>query len=48
VTAPPAGPNWRDNPDAVAELCDQGARDLHGPQPDPRDIETVDTRGEYL
>lgn len=41
-------PNWRDNPDAHNALCDQGARELHGDQPTPRDVTTIQPPTEYL
>lgn len=35
----PAGPTWRDDPDALDQLCDLGAEALHEPaERQPRDL----------
>ncbi|MEU9323240.1 hypothetical protein AB0D91_05410 [Streptomyces canus] len=41
-------PNWRDQPDELARLCEQGRRDLHGEFIPARDVETVTASEEYL
>lgn len=48
VTVPPDGPNWRDHPAELDQLCDEGARRLYGPQPEHRDIRTLEPPEEYL
>jgi hypothetical protein len=46
VTSPQ--PTWLDDPDALNQLCDQGAADLYGEHPEPRRIHTVTPDEEYL
>jgi hypothetical protein len=41
-------PNWRDQPDELDALCQQGARDLHGPAVVNRDIDDIEPPQEYL
>lgn len=48
TTPADSGPNWRDSPDELDALCDQGARQLHGAPVIIRDIDTVQPLEEYL
>lgn len=48
VTTPPDQPNWRDQPAELDRLCDAGARQLHGPDSERRDIRTLNPPEEYL
>jgi hypothetical protein len=48
VTTLPGQPNWRDEPEALDRLCDAGARQLHGPDRERRDIRTLNPPEEYL
>lgn len=48
MTGPDCEPHWRDNPDAYNALCEQGAADLYGHQPTPRDVTTIQPPEEYL
>lgn len=41
-------PNWRDQPDELAQLCEEGRRDLYGEFIPERDIDTITAREEYL
>lgn len=45
---PYSQPTWRDDPDGLDRLCDEGARQLHGPIFEIRDIHTVTVTGELL
>lgn len=50
MTAPPdCEPLWHDNPDQLNQLCEQGARQLHGHTAiRNRDTTTVPLKGDYL
>ena len=49
MTAPPdCDPNWRDDPDQLDQLCEEGARDLYGAQAGYRDTVTIHPPREYL
>lgn len=49
MTTPPAGdPTWRDDPDGLDQLCEEGARDLHGAWIPYRDTVTLQAPEEYL
>ena len=47
-TEPCDHPNWRDQPDELDALCEDGARQLYGPAVATRDVDTVDLQGRYL
>ena len=48
TAGPDCEPHWRDNPDALDALCEEGARDLHGEQAVPRDVTVIEPPEEYL
>lgn len=47
-TEPCDHPNWRDNPDALDQLCEIGARAFHDPHFEHRNVDTVQLQGSYL
>lgn len=49
MTAPPdVEPNWRINPTALDDLCEQGRREMCGETIIIRRIETIQPSPEYL
>jgi hypothetical protein len=48
TTPPDTEPNWRTNPAALDQLCEQGRREMCGETITIRSIETITPREECL